>query len=82
MDGQHQVAVHDFEAARGFVGFEGADLALGEMRDERAGVGGRREDIHHGQFCAQFFRAAHAHQAAHQVDDQVGILFFERLERA
>ena len=48
VDGQQQVAVHDFEAAGGFVGFEGADLALGEMRDERAGVGGRREDIYHG----------------------------------
>ena len=76
--GENQFIVHEQEAARSFRVFERVDFALSKERDQWAGVRGRGEDIHKGQFLAQFFRAAHADHTAHQINDQVGIFFLKR----
>ncbi len=80
--GQDQLVVHHQEAACGFGLLDGAHLALGQVRDQRSRVGRRGEDIHVGKSLAQFFVSAHAHQAAHQVDHQIRVFLFKRLERA
>jgi hypothetical protein len=46
--------------------------AEGEVADEGARLGGRREDVHVGELLAEAVGALDADQAAHEVDDEVG----------
>jgi len=55
---------------------------LGQIVQQRAGVGGGHEHVYPGEAFGERAGIAHAHQAAHQADDGVGALFLERPERA
>jgi hypothetical protein len=78
--GEKRLLVHDGETVAGGTRLLGPGLVLGQVGHQRAGVGGRREDVHEGEAGPQLFIRANADQAAHQVDDQARVALLERAQ--
>src|SRR5271157_6223186 len=74
------LAVHQCKAGFGRRDLNRPGFVLGQISHERPGVRGRGEYIDKREALAQPFAAAHTDQTAHQVDDQVRIVLFKRVQ--